>query len=136
MRGTITWLYGYNAEAFEKAFGRPAADYPETELGDILAFGLGYVDYSKPSLAADLLKEAEGFPPIGSLFVRTRLEDSSEDAFRQGLAALAEEYEDAEELPDWWQGYREISDDDFAGMMAYALGFIDYEVLAREYPNR
>lgn len=137
MRETSTWLYGYNMEAFEKAFGRPAGDYPAKELGDILAHGLGYVDYSDALIASDILRESEGFPREGELLVETRLESSSEDALIQGLAAMAEEYGEAEEpLPDWYREYKRIGDDEFSAGMAFALGFIDYEVLAREYPGR
>lgn len=127
MRDFDSWLEHYNREAFEGAYGVDPGDLDDRTLADLLAWGLGYVDYTKPSIARALLDYATAGPGSG-LPVRSYLPDSSLDALKQGLDGLAANGDEAS------REYGDISDTEFGAMMAYALGFIDYETLARERP--
>lgn len=137
MRTTSTWLYSSNIKALESAFGRSVEDFSPAELDRLLTWGLGYVDYTKPSVVTDLFKSRRDRPTTRSVEVSTNLDDASMDALRQGIRGLAEDYEEAGEAwpVDWPRDLDDIPDGAFDAMMAYALGFIDYEVLAREYPD-
>jgi len=137
MRTTHTWLYPYNAEALEKALDRDLDSISPSTLGEMLTWGLGYVNYSKPTIVADLFSHRLDMLGGYSVEVETVLDGASEEAFRQGYRGLAEDLEErGDAMPEDWVPYDDIPDEEFDAMMAYALGFIDYEVLAREYPDR
>lgn len=127
MRGFDSWLEHYNRETFKGAYGVDPGDLDDGTLADLLAWGLGYVDYTKPSIARALLDYATA-DRGKSLPVRSYLPGSSLDALKQGLDGLVANGDEAA------REYEDISDAEFGAMMSYALGFIDYETLARERP--
>lgn len=106
-----TVLYEYNVDAIENAFGGKISEIRDLE--DKLNHALGYVDYTNTSIVKDMLKNAKepeqsGYP-VSLIFY-----DYNVEALTRGLESIGKSYEN-------------IDDETFNKMIAYALGYIDYD---------